>query len=45
MHGPPGAGKTSVKQLFLGREPLTPENQNSTGLIVIAINNYSGTSE
>ena len=31
MHGPPGSGKTSVKQLFLGREPLSPENQNSTG--------------
>ncbi len=31
MHEPPGAGKTSVKQLFLGREPLPPEKQNSTG--------------
>ncbi len=31
MHGPPGAGKTSVKQLFLGKPPLDTTEQNSTG--------------
>ena len=34
MHGPPGAGKTSVKQLLLGRPPLPPDQQNSTGMIL-----------
>ena len=31
MHGPPGAGKSSVKDLILGRPPRKPEEQNSTG--------------
>ncbi len=31
MHGPPGAGKTSVKRLFLGKKPLHTTKQNSTG--------------
>ncbi len=31
MHGPPGAGKTSVKQMLLGRDPLPPQEQKSTG--------------
>ncbi len=31
IHGPPGAGKTSVKQLFLDRPPLHTREQNSTG--------------
>ena len=32
MNGPPGAGKTSVKQLLLGRPCLTQEEQNSTSM-------------
>ncbi len=31
MHGPPGAGKTSVKRLFLGKKPFHTTKQNSTG--------------
>ena len=31
MHGPPGAGKTSVIQMLLGRDPLPTTEQNSTG--------------
>ena len=31
MHGPPGAGKTSVIQMLLGRDPLPKQEQNSTG--------------
>ena len=33
MHGPPGAGKTSLKRVILGEEPLSEENQNSTKII------------
>ena len=35
MHGPPGAGKTSVKQLLLGRPPIPPDQQHSTGNMLI----------
>ena len=31
MHGPPGAGKTSVQRLLVGQEPLPLTEQNSTG--------------
>ena len=33
LNGPPGAGKTSVKQLLLGRAPLPKELQNSTNIM------------
>ena len=29
MHGPPGAGKTSLKRVILGQPPLPKEEQNS----------------
>ena len=33
LHGPPGAGKTSLKRLLLGEPPLPPELQNSTPIM------------
>ena len=33
LHGPPGAGKTSVKQLMLGLPPLCRERQGSTDIL------------
>ena len=33
LHGPPGAGKSSVKQLLLGFEPLPKSEQNSTDIM------------
>ena len=33
LHGPPGAGKTSVKRLILGHGPLPKELQNSTNIM------------
>ena len=33
LHGPPGAGKTSLKRLLLGEPPLPPKQQNSTPIM------------
>ena len=33
LHGPPGAGKTSVKHLILGQKPLPKSDQNSTNIM------------
>ena len=33
LHGPPGAGKTSLKRLLLGEPPLPPKEQNSTPIM------------
>ena len=33
LHGPPGAGKTSLKRLLLGKPPLPPKQQNSTPVV------------
>ena len=33
LHGPPGAGKTSIKRLLLGEPPLPPELQHSTSIV------------
>ena len=33
LHGPPGAGKTSVKHLILGQKPLLKNDQNSTNIM------------
>ena len=35
LHGPPGAGKTSLKRLLLGEPPLSPKQQNSTHILWI----------
>ena len=37
MHGPPGAGKTSLKRVILGQPPLPKEEQNSTNIIENAV--------
>ena len=37
MHGPPGAGKTSLKRVILGQPPLSKEEQNSTDIIENAV--------
>ena len=37
MHGPPGAGKTSLKRVILGQSPLPKEEQNSTDIIENAV--------
>ena len=37
MHGPPGAGKTSLKRVILGQPPLPKEEQNSTDIIENAV--------
>ena len=33
LHGPPGAGKTSLKRVILGQPPLPKEKQNATPII------------
>ena len=33
IHGPPGAGKSSVKLLVLGRQPLPKHEQNATDVL------------
>ena len=33
LHGPPGAGKTSVKQILLGKGPLPQKRRNSTNIM------------
>ena len=33
VHGPPEAGKTSVKQILLGKGPLPQKRQNSTNIM------------
>ena len=33
MHGPPGAGKSSLKRLILGEDPLSEKEQNATKII------------
>ena len=33
MHGPPGAGKSSLKRVILGEDPLSEKEQNSTKII------------
>ena len=37
LHGPPGAGKTSVKRLIVGLDPLPRNKQNSTGIVENAV--------
>ena len=37
MHGPPGAGKTSLKRVILGQLPLPKEEQDSTDIIENAV--------
>ena len=37
MHGPPGAGKTSLKRVILGQPPLSKKEQNSTNIIENAV--------
>ena len=37
MHGPPGAGKTSLKRLIIGLSPLPPEEQNATDIVENAV--------
>ena len=37
MHGPPGAGKTSLKRVIIGLSPLPPEEQNATDIIENAV--------
>ena len=37
MHGPPGAGKTSLKRVILGQPPLPKGEQNSTNIIENAV--------
>ena len=37
MHGPPGAGKTSLKRVIIGNSPLLPEEQNSTHVFENAV--------
>ena len=37
LHGPPGAGKTSVKRLIMGLDPLPKNKQNSTGIVENAV--------
>ena len=37
MHGPPGAGKTSLKRVILGQPPLPKKEQNSTDIIENAV--------
>ena len=37
MHGPPGAGKTSLKRVIIGLSPLPSEGQNSTDIIENAV--------
>ena len=37
LHGPPGAGKTSIKRLIMGLDPLPRKKQNSTGIVENAV--------
>ena len=37
LHGPPGAGKSSVKQLILGSSPLLKKKQFSTNIVENAV--------
>ena len=37
LHGPPGSGKSSLKQAILGEDPLPEEKQNSTDIIKNAV--------
>lgn len=37
LHGPPGVGKTSLKQIILGLPPLPEESQNSTNVLDNAV--------
>ena len=37
IHGPPGAGKTSLKRVILGQPPFSKEKQNSTNIIENAV--------
>lgn len=37
LHGPPGAGKTSVKQLVIGLDPLPVEKQTATDIVENAV--------
>ena len=37
MHGPPGAGKTSLKRVILSQPPLPKKEQNSTDIIENAV--------
>ena len=37
LHGPPGAGKTSVKRLIMGLDPLPRNEQNSTVIVENAV--------
>ena len=37
MHGPPGAGKTSLKRVIIGLSPLPSEEQNATDIIENAV--------
>ena len=37
MHGPPGAGKTSLKRVIIGNSPLLSEQQNSTHVFENAV--------
>ena len=37
MHGPPGAGKTSLKRVIIGLSPLPSEEQNATDIVENAV--------
>ena len=37
MHGPPGAGKTSLKRVIIGLSPLPSEEQNTTDIVENAV--------
>ena len=37
MHGPPGAGKTSLKRVIIGLPPLPSEEQNATDIVENAV--------
>ena len=37
LHGPPGAGKTSLKRLILGLPPLPKDEENSTNIMEKAV--------
>ena len=37
LHGPPGAGKSSVKRLILGQPPLSKHNQSATNVLEGAV--------